>query len=59
LADYNELEQRFTISGGEVIPSSDQNPQDAIRFLKKRHFFTLHGVVVAPRKKYVDGLIKL
>ena len=42
-----------------MIPAPDQDPQEAVRFLKKRHFFTTEGVVVASHEKYVDELIKM
>ena len=41
-----ELQKKFTLSGGVLIPTSDQNPIEPIRFLKKHHFFTAHGVVI-------------
>ena len=40
----DELEKKFTISGGTLVPSDGQDPKEPIRFLKKRHFFTSAGV---------------
>ena len=59
LSLVSRIKEKFTISGGDVIPAPDQDPQDAVRFLKKRRFFTTEGVVVAPHEKYVDELIKM
>ena len=53
------LKQKFTISGGGVVPGPEQDPNEAVRFLKKRYFFTQHGLVVAPHEKYVDELYNL
>ena len=36
-----ELEKKFTLSGGVLIPTSDQNPMEPVRFLKKRHFLMI------------------
>ena len=49
-----EIEKRFTISGGDIVPSPGQDPQEPVRFLKKRHYFRTNGVVIAPHEKYVD-----
>eukprot|EP00435_Cladocopium_sp_Y103_P000040 s2725_g1.t1 len=54
----NELEQRFTLSGGGLVPAADQDPKEPVRFLKKRHFFTGAGVVISPLEKYIEGLVK-
>ena len=54
-----EIEKRFTISGGDVVPSPHQDPQEPVRFLKKRCYFTTNGVLIAPHEKYVDELVKL
>jgi hypothetical protein len=53
------LKRNFTVSGGEVFPQPDQKEDEAIRFLKKRHYFTEAGVVTAPHETYVEELIKL
>ena len=42
-----------------VLPAPDQNPYDAVRFLKKRHYFTQHGVIVAAHAKYGEELVAL
>eukprot|EP00435_Cladocopium_sp_Y103_P030225 s3061_g7.t1 len=55
----SKIKERFTISGGDVIPAADQDPQEAVRFLKKQYFFTAEGLVVAPHEKYIEELIKL
>ena len=55
----DELEKKFTMSGGELLPQADQDPNEPVRFLKRRHFFTPQGVVVSPHEKYVDELLKL
>lgn len=55
----NELEKKFTLSGGELWPQADQDPEMPVRFLKRRHFFTPQGVVVAAHEKYVEELVKL
>ena len=34
-----ELEKKFTVSGGEIIPSPEQDLFKPVRFLKRRHFF--------------------
>ena len=39
----SELEKKFTLSGGGLVPAADQDPKDPVRFLKKRHFFTNGG----------------
>eukprot|EP00435_Cladocopium_sp_Y103_P006433 s4658_g2.t1 len=39
-----EIEKKFIISGGEVVPGPEQDPNEAVHFLKKRHYFTQHGV---------------
>ena len=53
-----ELKKKFTI-GGEIFPMSDQDPNEPIRFLKKRHFFTEAGIVISPHEKYSEELLKL
>lgn len=47
-----ELEKKFTMSGGELLPHPEQDPGAPVRFLKRRHFFTFQGVV-SPHEKYV------
>ena len=54
-----ELEKKFTLSGGVLIPISDQNAMEPVRFLKKRNFFIAQGVVISPHEKYISELIKL
>ena len=56
---WRRWNKHFTVSGGEVLPVPDQNPHDAVRFLKKRHYFTQHGVIVAAHEKYVEELVEL
>ena len=48
-----------TMQGGEIFPMSDQDPNEPIRFLKKRHFFTEAGIVISPHEKYSEELLKL
>lgn len=54
-----EIEKRFTISSGDVVPSPHQDPREPVRFLKKRCCFTTNGVLIAPHERYVDELVKL
>ena len=54
----NELEKKFTLSGGGLVPAADQDPKDPVRFLKKRHFFTSRGVVISPYEKSFEELVK-
>eukprot|EP00435_Cladocopium_sp_Y103_P053460 s2990_g17.t1 len=51
--------QKFTLQGGEILPTTDQSPDDPVRFLKKRHFFTEAGVVISPHEKYCEELVQL
>ena len=44
---------------GDSVPAPDQDPQEAVRFLKKCDFFTAEGVVVAPHEKYVDEMFQV
>ena len=53
------LKQRFTISESGLVPQKDQSPKEAVRFLKKRHYFVEEGLVVCPHEKYIPGLIEL
>ena len=54
----NELEKKFILSGGGLVPAADQDPKEPARFLKKRHFFTRGGVVISPHEKYIKELVK-
>eukprot|EP00435_Cladocopium_sp_Y103_P051699 s1657_g16.t1 len=54
-----ELKKKFTMQGGEILPTADQDPHEPIRFLKKRHFFTEAGIVISPHEKYTEELLKL
>ena len=54
----NELEKKFTLSGGGLVPAADQDPKEPVRFLKERHFFTGGGVVISPHEKYIEELVK-
>ena len=40
------LKSKLTLQGGELIPAEDQDDQEPVRFLKKRHFFTQAGVIM-------------
>eukprot|EP00435_Cladocopium_sp_Y103_P053271 s1775_g17.t1 len=51
--------EKFTLQGGELIPADDQDDQEPVRFLKKRHFFTQAGVIISPHEKYADELVQL
>ena len=44
---------------GKYFLRTRPNPHDAVRFLKKRHYFTQHGVIVAAPGKYVEELVEL
>lgn len=44
---------------GDLLPQAHQDPELPVRFLKRRHFFTPQGVVIAAQEKYVDELVKL
>ena len=35
----SRIKEKFTISGGDVIPAPDQDPQEAVRFLKEEALF--------------------
>lgn len=50
---------RLTLQGGDLIPPKDQDDQDPVRFLKKRHFFTKAGVIISSHEKYADELVRL
>ena len=54
-----ELRKRFTLQGGEILPRPGQDPNEPIRFLKKRHFFTQAGIVISPHERYTQDLLKL
>jgi hypothetical protein len=53
-----ELQKKFTISGGVLLPSSGQSPDEPVRFLKRRYCFAASGVVIAPHEKYIEELVK-
>ena len=53
------LKSKLTLQGGELIPAEDQDDQEPVRFLKKRHFFTHAGVIISPHEKYADELVQL
>ena len=55
----DRAKEKFTMPGGEIFPTSDQDPNEPIRFLKKRHFFTEAGIVISPHEKYPEELLKL
>ena len=48
------LKSKLTLQGGDLKPAEDQDDQDPVRFLKKRHYFTA-GV----NEKYADDLVQL
>ena len=54
-----ELKKRMTLQGGEILPSPDQDEQEPIRFLKRRHFFTKAGIVISHHENYAEELVKL
>jgi hypothetical protein len=45
------LKSRLTLQGGDLIPAKEQDDQDPVRFLKKRHFFTQAGVIISSHEK--------
>jgi len=53
------LKSRLTLQGGDLIPAKEQDDQDPVRFLKKRHFFTQAGVIISSHEKYADELVQL
>eukprot|EP00435_Cladocopium_sp_Y103_P026822 s1787_g6.t1 len=55
----SELKAKFTLQGGNLVPSEDQDDHEAVRFLKKRHFFTQAGVIISPHEKYAEELVAL
>ena len=55
----DEFKKLFTVTCGGVFPGVYQDPDEAVRFLKRRHFFTEDGVVVQPHEKYIPALVKL
>lgn len=46
----HELEGKFTVSGGTLVPSDGQDPKKPARFLKKRHLFTFSGAILHPTR---------
>ena len=54
-----ELKKKLTISDSGLIPRLHQSPREAVRFLKKRHFFVDEGLVTCPHEKYIPHLIDL
>ena len=54
-----QMRSRFVISESGLLPQSDQAADDPVRCLKKRHFFTEEGIVIAPHEKYVPILVEL
>ena len=55
----DKMRSRFVISESGTLPQLDQDAREPVRCLKKRHYFTSEGIVIAPHEKYVPGLIEL
>ena len=53
------MKKRFVLSESGILPRADQSPEETVRCLKKRHFFTKNGLVVMPHERYVPGLLEL
>ena len=53
-----ELRKRFEVSGGEIYPQRDQNPEDPVRFLKRRYYFGKDGIITKTHEKYIPSLVK-
>ena len=53
------MKKRFALSESGILPWEDQPPEEAVRCLKKKHFFTKDGLVVMPHERYVPGLLEL
>ena len=43
---HGEFKKLFTVTFGGTFPELHQDPEEAARFLKRRHFFTEDGMVV-------------
>ena len=54
-----EMRNKFVISESGILPNPDQEADEPIRCLKKRHYFTKEGIVIAPHEKYVPSLVEL
>eukprot|EP00913_Durusdinium_trenchii_P016912 g15900.t1 len=53
------MKKKFVISESGILPTDHQAEDEAVRCLKKRHFFTGAGVVIMPHEKYIPNLLQL
>ena len=53
------MNHEFTLSESGILPRADQSEEEAIRCLKKRHYFTKDGIVIMPHEKYIPALVEL
>ena len=53
------MKEKFVLSESGVLPVDGQLEEEAVRCLKKRHFFAKEGLVVMPHEKYVPSLLEL
>ena len=51
------MKKKFSESG--ILPTDHQAEDEAVRCLKKRHFFTSAGVAITPHEKYIPNLLQL
>ena len=55
----NKMKGKFVLSESGILPRGGQPADEAVRCLKKRHFFTKEGLVIMPHERYVPGLLEL
>ena len=53
------MKKKFVTSESGILPTETQAEDEAVRCLKKRHFFTGAGVVIMPHEKYIPNLLQL
>ena len=54
-----EMKGGFTLSESGILPQDDQPEDEAVRCLKKRHYFTKEGIVIMPHERYIPALVEL
>ena len=53
------MKEKFVLSESGVLPVDGQLAEEAVRCLKKRHFFAKEGLVAMPHEKYTPSLMEL
>ena len=53
------MKDEFTLSVSGILPHGDQSEEEAVRCLKKRHYFTKDCIVIMPHERYIPALLEL